>query len=124
MASLFTGQVVLVVDGLPIIHCKSVDYRVRTNRELVVGMTPDGNPAGNADGTREFEIELEVYVPKAGDIDWESINGAMIGSAPRDGGKPSVMFTGFYTTEVSQTYQEKGAAIRKISGAATRKLEI
>lgn len=119
-----TGQVVLVVNGLPIIHLKSVDGDTVTNRELVVGMSPTGQAVGFVDGTKEHSLSLECYVPKTGDVPWEDITGATIGIAPRDGGTPMTLYTGVFVEKVGVSYQEKGAAMRKIEAKALFKVEI
>lgn len=124
MASAFTGQLVLVLNGLPIIHLKSIDWECETNREPVVGMNPIGTALGSVDGTKEYSLSLEVYCPKTGDIAWEDINGAIIGAVPRDGGSPNTLFTGFYVQKVGAQFAEKGAAVRKIEGRALTKMEL
>ena len=122
MAGQVVGQIILIVDGLPVIHLKSLDYTVNTNRELAVGMSPTGTPIGHSEGTKEYELEIEVYVPSTGDLQWEDISNGIIGLMPRDGGVLAPLFTGCFTTKVGTSFQEKGSSIRKISMGATLKV--
>ena len=119
----FAGQIILSVNGLPVIHLKSLDWTVQTNRETVVGMSPTGRAAGVVGGTHEYTLSADVYIPRTGDIPWESIEGAVITGMPRDGGA-GFMFTGVATTKVGASFQEKGAAVRKIEFVALTKLEV
>ncbi len=122
MSGSHVSQIILIVNGLPIVHLRSYDYRVRTNRELVVGQTPSGTPAGFSDGTAEYSLDLEVYIPKTGDLDWDSISGAVIASMPRGGGAHAPLFQGVFVTEVGASFKEKGSAIRRISAMALKKV--
>ena len=85
---------------------------------------PPGVASGFVAGTKEYSVSIEVYIPKTGDLPWEDITDAVIASVPRDGGLPAHLFTGFFTEKVGETYQEKGAAIRKIEGKAIMKVSL
>jgi len=124
MSGSHVSQIILVVNGLPIIHLKSYDYKVRTNKELVVGMSPTGEPAGTSDGTKEYDLDLEVYIPKTGDLQWENISGAVIGSMPRGGGVHAPLFTGVFVKDVGTSFKEKGSAVRRISCGALKKIGV
>lgn len=121
MAAAFAGQILLTVQGLPILHCKSVRRRTRTGKKLVKGMSPTGTAIGHTGGTKEHELDLEVYIPKVGDIPWEDLEQAVLAYVPRDGGTPTTYIGGF-TTEVGDTYNEDDSAMRSISMAFTAKL--
>lgn len=114
MPATHAGQLLLVVTGLPYIHVKSVNKTLRTNRERVTGMSPTGTPIGFVEGTKEVSLTVEAYIPRTGDIPWETITAGIITTANRDGGSPSVLYTGCYVTQVGERYNEKGAAIRTI----------
>lgn len=120
MAQTYTGQVVLIFNGAPYVSVKSVQTAVTTNRELVVGMTPDGAPAGKTDGTREISLDLEVYIPKAGEPAWADITDAIVALLPRDGGAVVPLYTGCFVKSVNSTWNEKGPATRRISMGAVR----
>lgn len=117
----FRSQIILAVNGLPQIHLKSFNRRTRTGRQLVKGMSPDGNPIGHTGGTNEHDLTLEVYIPTAGDIPWESITGAVLTHVPREGGAVETYLGGF-VTEVGDRYDEDGKALRTINMMFTRKL--
>ena len=123
MASRFVGQIVLTHNGLPQVHVKSVDWSAKTNREPVKGMNPTGTALGYINGTYEYELNVEVYIPSAGDLPWETLTDGVLTITPRDGGF-STLFEGCFVMEVSATYQENGAATRKIKMGAINKVEI
>lgn len=116
----YTGQIILTVNGLPVLHVKSLDYRISTNRELVVGMSPTGMPLGHTGGSKEYSLTLEVYLPASGElVDWENLTEGVILATPRDGGAMAPIWTGCFTTEVGAQFSEKGAAVRRIEMMAT-----
>lgn len=121
MAALYTKRIVLTVQGLPIIHCRSARPRTRTGKQLVKGMSPDGAPIGNTDGSAEHTIDLTVYIPKVGDIPWAQLEEAVLTITPASGGVPSV-YSGGFVTEVGESYSEDDVATRDITMMFTRKL--
>ncbi len=123
MAALFTKRVVLTVLGLPIIHCKSARPRTRTGKQLVKGMSPDGAPIGNTDGSSEHTVDLTVYIPKVGDIPWETLEEATLTIVSATGGTPT-LYTGGFVTELGESYSEDDVATRDITMMFTRKIGI
>lgn len=121
MAATHVGQILLTVQGLPVVHCKSARPRVRTGKTQIKGMSPTGLPIGHTGGTATFELDLEVYIPRIGDIPWEHLEQAVVLIVPRDGGVPSTYFGGF-VTEVGEQYSEDDAATRSISMAFAGRL--
>lgn len=121
MAAAFVGQILLTVQGLPVLHCKSARPRTRTGKKLVKGMSPTGTAIGHTGGTMEYELDLELYIPRTGDIPWERIEGAVLMYVPRDGGTPTTYMGGF-VTEVGETFNEDDSATRSVSMAFTAKL--
>ena len=118
MSQTYTGQVVLILNGVPYVSVRSFRHQTTTNRELVVGMTPSGTPAGKTDGTKEISLDIEVYIPKTGEPVWDDITDGILATIPRDGGNPVPLFTGCFTKSVDTTYNEKGPATRRISMGA------
>lgn len=121
MAALFVGQILLTVLGLPIIHCKSARPRQRTGKQQIKGMSPTGLPIGHTGGTSTIELDLEVYIPRTGDIPWALLEDAVVMIVPRDGGVPETYIGGF-VTEVGEQYSEDDAATRSISMAFSAKV--
>lgn len=120
MAGTHNAQIILVINGLPYVHLKSLKEKEATNREAVIGMSPTGKPIGWTEGPREYDLDVDAYVPKAGDLPWAEITNAVISVIPRDGGIPYV-YTGVFVKEVSTSYQEKGQAVRSLTlGALDR----
>lgn len=125
MAASFVGQILLIINGLPVIHVKSLDADTDTGRELVMGMNPLGGALGHSNGSAEYSLNVEVYVPRlVPDIPWENIDGAVIMIAPKDGGVPVKLYTGVFTTRVGFSSNEKGAATQRIDMKARNKIEI
>lgn len=124
MAGTLVSNIVLAVDGLPIVHLRSLDYKTNTNRELSMGLTPSGEPLGFSEGTKEYELDLEVYVPVIGDLQWENISGAVIAIKPRDGGVLVPVFIGVFVKSVGTSFKEKGSAVRRISCGALKKVGV
>lgn len=121
MAGTHVGQIILAVNGLPNVNIKSFDYRVLTNKEEVMGMSPTGESIGHTGGTKTYELNVEAYVPRTGDIAWADIDGGVLFAVPRDGGAIAPLFVGVFCKEVGVSFNEKGAAIRKITlGAASQ----
>lgn len=115
------GQIILAVNGLPFVFLRSVSYDCETNREVAVGMSPLGVPVGWTDGTKEYSLDVDAYIPKLGDLPWESITGAVIAITPRDGGTPYI-FTGVFVKSVGVSYPEKGHAVRKLKMGALMRI--
>lgn len=124
MAGTLVSNIVLAVNGLPIIHLRSLDFKVNTNRELAMGLTPSGEPLGTSDGTKEYELDLEVYIPVTGDISWEDITNAVLAVTPRDGGVLVPIFIGVFVKTVGVSFKEKGAATKRISCGALKKIGV
>lgn len=124
MAGTLVSNIVMAVNGLPIVHLRSLDYKVNTGRELAQGMTPSGDPLGFSDGTKTYELDLEVYIPVTGDLQWEDISGAVIAVKPRDGGVLVPIFIGVFVKNVSTTFKEQGSALRRISCGALKKIGV
>lgn len=114
MAATHVGQIILVANGLPILHVKRIRTRTRTGKEQVKGMSPTGKPIGHTGGTKTYTISATVYIPRTGDIAWENLDGAVIGITDREGGAHNALFTGCTTTEVGESYEEEGAAVRDV----------
>lgn len=123
MAALFEKRIVLTVNGLPVIHCKSARPRTRTGKELVLGMSPDGAPIGNTDGSAQHTVDLTVYIPKVGDIPWELLEEAVLTIVSATGGVPTV-YSGGFVTEVGASYSEDAVATKDITMMFTRKVGI
>ena len=121
MARTTVSQIVLSVMGLPVLHVRSWDYTVNTGRELAQGMSPTGEPLGHSNGTKTYELEVELYIPVTGDIAWEDIENAVISSRDRDGVAFLPVFSGVFTKRVGSSFKEKGHAVRRISMGATKK---
>lgn len=110
--STYAARIFLAVNGFPVVYAKSVDYKVATNRELVVGMSPTGRPVGFTEGTKEYDLSVDCYIPKSGDLAWENItNAVIVAMTDTNAGK---VFTGVFVVSVGSTYQEKGQAVRKV----------
>lgn len=123
MSGKYAGRGLLAVNGLPIIHCASIDYDTNTNRELAVGTSPTGEAIGFVDGVKEYSLNIEVYIPKTGDVDWQGItNGVVTVVAAEGDGLPAKTFTGFFVQTVGNRFSEKGAAKRRITGKALSSL--
>ena len=127
MGASFSGRIILALNGLPVLYLKSLSVDTETNRELVVGMNPLGTPLGFVEGTREYSLSADCYVPKVDPMvalgGWESISGAIVALVPPDGGSPSILYTGVFVKKVGLEFQEKGAAMRKIEMGALFKVE-
>lgn len=109
------GRITLVVNGLPVIDLSDFSEDVRTNRELVVGMSPTNTPVGFVDGAKEFALTMEAYIPLVGvEPDWIDITDGIIMVQEQGEGGATIVYTGCFTTRVGQRYQEKGAAKRSI----------
>lgn len=119
------GRIILTINGLPRATAKSVNPRTRTNRKAIIGMSPTGLPIGTVEGTPEFSIEAEFYIPKIGlDVDWDNLSGAVLTVSPRDGIGPTTLYTGVFCEEVGETYSENDAAVRRVTLGALAKVEV
>lgn len=120
MASQFKGQAVLFLNGQLITHVRRIEDEVSTGRQQIKGMSPDGNPIGWVDGTKSVTLNLDLFIPRSGEIDWANITDAVIYSVPRDGGTGARLFEGVVVENVGVTFEEEGAAMRRVRCFAKR----
>lgn len=124
MAS-YVGRTVISVNAVVIAECKSANERTTTGRKVLRGFSPLGGPIGTTDGTPEYSIDLEVYIPKVGDlVDWVGLEGATLTISPRDGIGKTIIFGGCFTTEVGASYNETDEATRKVTFGALTRVEL
>lgn len=125
MARRFSGQLLLVVNGLPILHVKQISEKSMYKRELVQGISIDDAPQGYVDGPEQHTLDIQVYVPVEGDIAWGAITDGVIAAVEKGGGSPRDLYTGVFVTEVgSESSDAGGPMIRSISAQAVRKVSL
>lgn len=121
----YVGRIVLVVNGVPVAEAKSVNPREQTGRKVVKGMSPTGLPIGTVDGTPEFTLDCEFYIPKLGElVDWRNLTGAVLIIKPRSGGARIQTWTGCFCIDTALRYSEDGEATRSVTLGALGFLEI
>jgi hypothetical protein len=104
---------------------KSVRTRTNTGRKVLKGMSPTGRPVGTVDGTPEYTLDCEFYIPKIGElVDWENLTGAVLTISPRDLLGKTEIYLGVFTTEVGAQYNENDEAVRSVTLGALDKKEI
>lgn len=121
MPASLNGQIILAVNGLPYIYLSSLSWDCETNREVAIGMNPLGTPVGWTEGTKEYSLDVDAFVPKGVDLAWESITNAIIVVTPRDGGLPDI-FTGVFVKTIGTQYSDKGLAKRKLKMVALNRV--
>lgn len=123
--STHVGRVILSINGLPYAQAKSVRPSVSTGRKAIKGMSPTGDPIGTIDGTPEYTLDCEFYIPKLPEaVTWEKIENAVLTIAPRGGLGPTTMYTGVFTMEVGESFGEDDAATRTVKMGALARKEI
>lgn len=118
------GRIVMTLNGAPIAEAKSVRPRVMTGAKALKGMAPDGKPIDTVDGTPEYTLDLELYVRTVDTIDLYTLTGAVLTITPRNGVGQTVVYTGVFTIDVSETYSEEGEATRSVSVGALNRIVI
>ena len=119
------GRIVLTINGKPIAQAKSVRERAQTGRKVLKGMTPTGKPVGTSDGTPEYTLDCEFYIPKLGElVNWHTLENAVLTIASRDGIGPAILFTGVFSTEVGGQFGENDEATRSVTLGALDRIEI
>lgn len=125
MSQRFASQLLLVVNGLPILHVKKVSPKTTFKRETVQGITPDDEAIGWTDGPRDHALDVQVYVPTTGDIPWGELTDATIALQEKKGFKPSVLYTGCFVTEEGDEFSDEGGAmVKSLSMKALRKVSL
>ena len=122
--SSFVGRIVLTLNGAPIAEAKSVRPRTMTGAKSLKGMSPTGKPIGMVEGTPEYTLDLELYVRTIATIDLYTLTNAVLTITPRDGVGRTTVYTGVFTIDVSEAYQEDGEATRSVSVGALDRLEV
>lgn len=124
MAS-YVGRIILIVNGIPMAEAKSVNTRTSTGRKALKGMSLDGKPVGTVDGTYEYTLDCEFYIPKLGEkVNWDTLENAVFVIPARDGIGPIDLYTGVFCMENSGTYGESDEATRKVTLGALNKVNI
>lgn len=123
MSTTHVGRIVLTIDGKPMAEGKSVRERAATGRKALKGMSPFGKPIGTCDGTPEYTLDCEFYIPKVGEIiNWHNLQNAVLSITPRDLIGTTILFMGVFSMEVGAQYGEDDAAVRSVTlGALDRK---
>jgi len=123
--STHVGRIILTINGIPCAQAKSVRARSSTGKKALKGMAPSGKPVGTSDGTPEYTLDCEFYIPKSGElVNWEALSGAVLSISPRDLIGTTTVYTGVFSTEVGEQFSEDDAAIRSVALGALNKLEI
>lgn len=120
----FLGRIVIVLNGSVVAECKSLRETAQLGRKSVKGMSPLGLPVGWVDGTPQYSLDLEVYVPKVGAVNWHRITNAVIVVAPRDLLGKSLVFSGAFTTEVGASFSEADEATQSVKMEALLRVEV
>lgn len=118
----YLGAVVLEVDGQEV-EIESYDVTRKTGRKLVKTMNKTGRPAGFSKGVSEIDIKITAVIPAAGDLDWDSIEGAKLTIYPITVGGKRTSYLDCFTLEVGEKYSVDGEAKRDLTMAALRKVE-
>ncbi len=108
----FVGTIVLYVNGQEI-DCASVDTNEQAGRKLVATMNSKGRANKSAQITKSGTIQIGAYIPKTGDIDWASLNGATLIAEAVDGGYREV-WSGVGVTTVGKKYTVEGEATQSL----------
>lgn len=117
MAGLFVSNVILAVNGLPVIHCKRINVKEDAARKLIIGMSPTGTPIGHSDAPIKISGRLDLYIPKTGDQPWIQIGGLLpagVITVTQVGVAPNYTIVGVFVTSVGDTYEEENNAMRTI----------
>lgn len=118
MGQKFVGTIILTVNGLPILHVEKYSFKTSIKREPVQGMTPTGDPAGYAEGSKSYTWSADVAIPSTGDIDWTLVVDAVFAVVNASIGSHVTVATGVTVTEVGAEYSNNGKAMRNLSGFA------
>lgn len=120
MAEEYVGAVVLEWDGKEI-ECVSLGVKCDTGKRLVKTMNRKKRAKGHAQGIVTYELDVEVAIPRTGDLDWEAMEDAKLVEFPVDDEGQRTVYYGCECTGYSEKYVVDNHAVRTLSIVALDK---
>ncbi|WP_234086755.1 hypothetical protein [Azonexus sp. R2A61] len=120
MAEEYVGAVVLEWDGKEI-ECLSMSVKCDTGKRPVKTMNRKKRVKGHAQGIVTYELDVEVAIPRTGDLDWENMQDAKLTEFPVDDEEQRTTYYGCECTGYSEKYVVDGHAVRSLTISALDK---
>lgn len=113
MAEEYVGAVVLEWNGKEI-ECISINTQAETGKRIVKTMNRKARAKGHAQGVATFSLDVEVAIPRSGDLDWMSMEDGKITVFPVDDEGKRETYYGCAVESMSSRYQVDNHAVRSL----------
>src|SRR5450830_955053 len=110
----YAGTIIMTVNGVEY-ECKSIKPNVKTGAKPVLTMNSQKRALGTSSGTKEYSLDIEVYIPLDGsEPDWDNMADGTIVCYPSESGGKREIYVACTTEEVGSTYGVGETAARSI----------
>lgn len=106
------GTIVLYVDGQEF-DCISFSPKIEAGRKPVPTMNKTGRVRKTTKTIKSISLSVEVVIPETGDIDWGSVDDALLVIESLDGTKRT-SYQDCGVTSYSESYKLDGEAVRSL----------
>ncbi|WP_336937086.1 hypothetical protein [Acinetobacter modestus] len=109
------GTIVLYVNGQEI-DCSAVNTNEQGLRKLVPTMNSKGRANKSARTTSTGSIQIDVFIPKTGALNWTEISGATVIVESQEDGSYREVYSGVGINSVGKKFMVDGEATQTIEG--------